>query len=59
MNRPDGYPGLVRAYGLQFAIPPREMDRNLLYQALAQGSLDLAAGDSTDGPGRRARPGAA
>ena len=25
------------------------MDRNLLYQALAQGSIDLAAGDSTEG----------
>jgi glycine betaine/choline ABC-type transport system substrate-binding protein len=49
MNRPDGYPGLVRAYGLNFATPPREMDRNLLYQAVAQGSLDVAAGDSTDG----------
>jgi glycine betaine/choline ABC-type transport system substrate-binding protein len=49
MNRPDGYPGLIRAYGLSFAVAPREMDRNLLYQALAQGSLDLAAGDSTDG----------
>ena len=49
MNRPDGYKGLVRAYGLDFAHEPREMDRNLLYQALAQGSIDLAAGDSTDG----------
>ncbi len=49
MNRPDGYPGLVQAYGLNFAQVPREMDRNLLYQALVQGSLDLAAGDSTDG----------
>lgn len=49
MNRPDGYPGLVRAYGLSFGSPPREMDRNLLYQALARGSIDLAAGDSTDG----------
>ena len=25
------------------------MDRNLLYQALARGSVDVAAGDSTDG----------
>ncbi len=49
MNRPDGYPGLVKAYGLDFAITPREMDRNLLYQAVAQGTLDVAAGDSTDG----------
>ena len=49
MNRPDGYPGLVKAYGLNFAHAPREMDRNLLYQALIQESIDLAAGDSTDG----------
>ena len=49
MNRPDGYPGLTKAYGLSLAVAPREMDRNLLYQAVAQGSLDLAAGDSTDG----------
>lgn len=48
MSRPDGYAGLVRAYGLKFA-EVREMDRNLLYQALARGSIDLAAGDSTDG----------
>ena len=34
MNRPDGYPGLVRTYGLEFVHAPREMDRNLLYQAL-------------------------
>ncbi len=49
MNRPDGYPGLVVAYGLKFAHAPREMDRNLLYQAVAAGTLDVAAGDSTDG----------
>jgi osmoprotectant transport system permease protein len=49
MNRPDGYPGLIRAYGLTFSHAPREMDRNLLYQAVAQNALDLAAGDSTDG----------
>jgi osmoprotectant transport system permease protein len=49
MNRPDGYPGLVKAYGLSFAVSPREMDRNLLYQAVASETLDVAAGDSTDG----------
>jgi glycine betaine/choline ABC-type transport system substrate-binding protein len=49
MNRPDGYPGLVRAYDLSFSEPPLELDRNLLYQSVAQGVLDLAAGDSTDG----------
>ena len=49
MNRPDGWRGLVSAYGLRFDAEPREMDRNLLYEALSQGSIDLAAGDSTDG----------
>lgn len=49
MNRPDGYPGLVEAYALHFAHAPLEMDRNLLYQAVAMSSIDLAAGDSTDG----------
>lgn len=49
MNRPDGYPGLVKAYDLLFIRTPREMDRNLLYSAIAQGSIDLGAGDSTDG----------
>lgn len=49
MNREDGYPGLARSYGFAFRERPREMDRNLLYQAVAQGSIDLAAGDSTDG----------
>lgn len=49
MNRPDGYPGLVKAYGLAFAETPRELDRNLLYEAVRRGTLDVAAGDSTDG----------
>jgi len=48
-RRPDGFPGLSRAYGLTFGRTPVEMDRNLLYQALARDSLDVAAGDSTDG----------
>jgi osmoprotectant transport system permease protein len=49
MNRPDGYPGLVGTYSLAFGHTPVEMDRNLLYAAVARGSIDLAAGDSTDG----------
>ena len=49
MNRPDGYPGLMRAYGLEFGPRPIEMDRNLLYKAIHLGSVDVAAGDSTDG----------
>ena len=49
MNRPVGYRGLIGASDLKFAHAPRELDRNLLYEAVARGSLDLAAGDSTDG----------
>ncbi len=47
--RPDGLTGLEKAYGLQFG-PPRLMDLGLLYRALNGGQIDLAAGNSTDGP---------
>ena len=49
MSRKDGYPGFVETYGLRFAEPPREMDLSLSYQALANGQVDLIAGNSTDG----------
>ena len=49
MERPDGYQGLVRTYGLTFAAPPRIMDLGLLYRALIQKQVDLVAGNSTDG----------
>ncbi|HKP85165.1 MAG TPA: ABC transporter permease/substrate-binding protein, partial [Blastocatellia bacterium] len=49
MSREDGYRGFARAYGLKFAEPPREMDLSLTYQALANGQVDLIAGNSTDG----------
>lgn len=48
-ERADGYRGLVAAYGLQFAAPPREMDLGLTYRALAEGQVDVIAGNSTDG----------
>jgi len=48
-ERPDGWPGLQRAYGLQFAHAPRTMDLGLTYKALAAGEVDLIAGNSTDG----------
>jgi len=48
-ERPDGWPGLQRAYGLQFANAPRTMDLGLTYKALASGDVDLIAGNSTDG----------
>src|SRR3979411_1487470 len=49
MERPDGYKGLVAAYGLHFAEAPRIMDLGLLARALHAGQIDLAAGNATDG----------
>jgi osmoprotectant transport system permease protein len=49
MSRPDGYEGFARAYGLQFDGRPREMDLSLSYRALAEGQVDIIAGNSTDG----------
>jgi osmoprotectant transport system permease protein len=49
LSRSDGYTGLVQTYGLHFAGPPREMDLSLTYRALADGQIDVIAGDSTNG----------
>lgn len=49
MERPDGYAGLARVYGLRFAAPPRILDLGLLYRALLDKQVDLVAGNSTDG----------
>jgi len=49
MERPDGYAGLARAYGLRFPQTPGVMDLTLSYRALASGQVDLIAGDSTAG----------
>lgn len=49
MERPDGYEGLARRYGLHFLAPPRIMDLGLLYRALLEKQVDIVAGNSTDG----------
>lgn len=49
VDRPDGWTGLQRHYGLNFAIAPRTMDLGLTYRALAASQVDLIAGNSTDG----------
>lgn len=49
LERPDGFAGLVAAYGLGFAAPPRTMDLNLIYRALASREIDVTAGDMTSG----------
>jgi osmoprotectant transport system substrate-binding protein len=49
MERPDGFPGLARVYGLRFAKQPEILDLGLLYRALLDHQVDLVAGNSTDG----------
>ncbi len=48
-DRPDGYKGLINAYGLSFAKTPKQMKLGLTYQALATRQIDVIAGNSTDG----------
>jgi osmoprotectant transport system permease protein len=47
LQRADGYPGLSEAYGLRFGGAPRAMDLSLIYRALADGQVDVIAGDAT------------
>ena len=49
MERSDGYPGLLRTYGLKFGTEPSTMDLGLLYRALKEHRVDVVAGNSTDG----------
>ena len=49
LERADGFTGLSRVYGLRFAAPPTAMDLGLTYRALAEGRVDVIAGNSTDG----------
>ena len=49
-QRPDGLPGLSKAYGLKFKESPKTMDLGLLYRAIESRQVDMIAGNSTDGP---------
>jgi osmoprotectant transport system substrate-binding protein len=49
LERQDGYKGLVSTYGLKFAEAPRVMDLGLLYRALENKSVNIVAGNNTDG----------
>ena len=49
LERPDGFDGLAKTYGLRFREPARVMDLNLIYRALAAGEIDVTAGDATSG----------
>ena len=49
LERADGFPGLAARYGLHFSQPPTAMDLGLTSRALADGKVDVIAGNSTDG----------
>jgi osmoprotectant transport system substrate-binding protein len=49
LERPDGFPGLAKAYGLHFSEKPTVLDLGLLYRALVSQQVDIVAGNSTDG----------
>ena len=48
-GRADGYEGLSDAYGFRFERQPAVMELGLTYRALAEGQVDIIAGNSTDG----------
>jgi osmoprotectant transport system substrate-binding protein len=50
LTRPDGLRKLDEVYSLHWQGTPRSMDLGLLYQALANHKVDMAAGNSTDAP---------
>ncbi len=49
LTRPDGYIGLKKHYGLEFAVKPRQMDPGLMYRAIADGAVDVIDAFATDG----------
>jgi osmoprotectant transport system substrate-binding protein len=48
-QRPDGLSGLLKTYALPLKGTVRTMDLGLIYKALEQGQVDMAAGNATDG----------
>ena len=49
VERPDGYPGLVKHYGFELGQKPKGMDSGLMYKAIAEKNVDLICGFATDG----------
>jgi glycine betaine/choline ABC-type transport system substrate-binding protein len=47
-ERPDGYPGLRKAYGLSFGEVV-DLDPSLMYEAIADAEVDVICAFSTDG----------
>ncbi len=49
LTRPDGYQGLKKFYGFEFASDPVHLDPGLMYKAVADGAVDVICGFATDG----------
>ena len=49
LERPDGFPTLNSGYRIRWTAPPKTMDLGLLYPALMQKQVSMAAGSMTDG----------
>jgi glycine betaine/choline ABC-type transport system substrate-binding protein len=49
LQRPDGFAGLVKTYGLRIKGQVKTMDLGLLYRALEQRQVDMLAASATDG----------
>ncbi len=49
LTRPDAYDALNRAYTIKWTASPRSMDLGLVYQALEQKQVSMAAANTTDG----------
>jgi osmoprotectant transport system substrate-binding protein len=49
LTRPDAYDALNRAYSIKWIASPKSMDLGLLYQALEQKQVSMAAANTTDG----------
>jgi osmoprotectant transport system substrate-binding protein len=49
LQRPDGFAGMVKTYGLQIKGQVKTMDLGLLYRALEQRQVDMIAASATDG----------
>ncbi len=49
LQRPDGFQILDSSYSIHWTAPPKSMDLGLLYPALLQKKISMAAGSMTDG----------
>jgi glycine betaine/choline ABC-type transport system substrate-binding protein len=49
LERPDGFEGLRKKYGIRFKIRPKELDPGLMYKAIQEKQIDVICGFATDG----------